>query len=81
MASNRKYMKCIIIAGSSRKDGDTAKLVANIRAINNADVVDLNDLQFSYYDYEHDNREDDFISSMRKWIAEYDTFIYVTPVY
>ena len=74
-------MKCIIIAGSSRKDGDTAKLVANIMAVNNADVVDLNNLQFSYYDYEHHNREDDFIPSMRQWVVEYDTFIYVTPVY
>jgi multimeric flavodoxin WrbA len=78
---NRKYMKSIIIAGSSRKDGDTAKLVANIKAVNNGDTVDLNELQFSYYDYAHLNRDDDFIPSMRQWIAEYDTFIFVSPVY
>ena len=49
--------------------------------MNNADTVDLNELQFTYYDYAHHNRDDDFISSMRHWIAEYDTFIFVTPVY
>lgn len=74
-------MSAVIISGSSRNDGDTI-ILANIMMKNGRlDHLDLNDYAISYYDYEHQNRGDDFIPLMEKLIAEYDTFIFLTPVY
>jgi len=74
-------MKKVIIAGSSRKDGDTEKLVNQLADLSGWDVIDLNDYQFGYYDYEHLNRDDDYLGLMQKLIAEYDVFVFATPVY
>lgn len=74
-------MKIAIIAGSSRNDGDTTKLVQHITKLTRADVYDLNGYQFSYYDYEHLNKGDDFLPLIRKIIEENDTLVFVSPVY
>lgn len=39
--------KVVIIIGSSRKDGDTKKLINRIIEISNFDRIDLNDYQFT----------------------------------
>lgn len=74
-------MKKLIILGSSRKDGDTKKIVDELISISGWDVIDLNDYNFSYYDYEHKNLDDDYLPLMRKIIANYDVLIFATPVY
>ena len=75
-------MKTIIILGSSRNGGDTAKIVNEvIENSKNWDVINLNDYEIGYYDYEHKNKEDDYLPLMKKIIAEYDNFIFATPVY
>ena len=74
-------MKKIIIQGSSRKDGDTEKVVAELIRHSKWDRIDLNDYNFSYYDYEHLNKDDDFIELMKKLLSDYEFFILVTPVY
>jgi multimeric flavodoxin WrbA len=75
-------MKTVIIIGSSRKGGDTAKIVDEIMSeSNNWDLIDLNDYEIGYYDYEHKNREDDFLTLMKELISEYDNFVFATPVY
>ena len=74
-------MRTLIILGSSRKDGDTKKVVDNLIEISGWDMIDLNDYQFSYFDYEHLNIDDDFIPLMRKVTDEYDVIIFATPVY
>ena len=43
--------------------------------------VDLNDYDISYYDYQHKNRNDDYLSLMKYLIDRYDTLIFVTLVY
>lgn len=73
-------MKTVIILGSSRSDGNTAKIVELFRSTFEADLIDLAKLNISYYDYEHRNRDDDFLPTMRK-ILEYDLVIFATPVY
>ena len=73
--------KVVIIIGSSRKDGDIKKLIDKVLAIQNIDTIDLNDYQFSYYDYEHKNAGDDYLSLMKDLIEKYDTFLFATPVY
>ena len=74
-------MKVVIISGSARKDGDTSKIVDILTSCLDSFHVDLNDYKISYYDYEHQNRCDDFIPLMRQLVDEYDVFLLVTPVY
>ena len=74
---NRK----VIIVGSSRNIGNTSKITEAISNQFNIDVINLNNYQFSYYDYESKNREDDFLLLMRTIISNYDTLIFATPIY
>jgi len=74
-------MKKLIILGSSRKDGDTRKIVDKLIGISGWDCIDLNDYNFGYYDYEHKNLDDDYLPLMRKIIVTYDVLIFATPVY
>lgn len=74
-------MKVIVIVGSSRNDGDTADLTDELIRQSGWDMINLNDYDFSYYDYEHNNRNDDYLALMREIIEKYDTLIFATPVY
>ncbi len=74
-------MKTLIILGSSRSNGETATIIQQLKTYTNWDIIDLNDYQFSYYDYEHKNLDDDFMPLIKRIISEYDTFIFATPVY
>lgn len=73
--------KTVIILGSSRSNGDTAKVVQQLQQIIHCDMVDLNDYAISYYDYEHANKEDDFLPLMKRIINDYQNVIFATPVY
>lgn len=74
-------MKGVIIVGSARRDGDTARLVQMLAQLSGWPVVDLNDYNISHYDYGHTNREDDYLNLMRALIGEYELFLLATPVY
>ena len=74
-------MKTVIIIGSSRKDGDTSKMVGELIKQSNWDCIDLNDFDIGYYDYEHKNKNDDYLPLMKDLINGYDTLIFATPVY
>ncbi|OIQ15609.1 MAG: FMN reductase [Flavobacterium sp. MedPE-SWcel] len=71
----------VIIVGSSRSDGNTTRIVNTIAKQNNIDIIDLNDYDFSYFDYKSRNIDDDFLPLIRKVIDSYDTFIFATPIY
>lgn len=73
-------MKTLIIQGSSRGSGNTSKIVELVLAELAADVVDLSLKNISAYDYEHANRNDDFLPLMRE-VVQYDLIILATPVY
>jgi multimeric flavodoxin WrbA len=73
--------KKVIIMGSSRNSGNTSKIVDAIASQFQIEVINLNDYQFSYYDYESKNREDDFLPLIKSIIEKYDTLIFATPVY
>lgn len=74
-------MNKLVILGSSRKDGDTKKIVDQLIAFSKWDFIDLNDYNIGYYDYEHKNLDDDYLSLMQKIIRNYDVLIFATPVY
>jgi len=71
----------VIILGSSRKDGDTKVVVNQLLALSGWDLIDLNDYDISYYDYEHRNAGDDYLLLMRRLIEKYEVMIFATPVY
>ncbi len=73
-------MNKIIIFGSARSFGNTRKAVNEILNNTMIDLVDLNNLNISPFDYEHKNKNDDFIPLMENVIT-YDTIIIATPVY
>jgi multimeric flavodoxin WrbA len=74
-------MKKLVIVGSSRNDGDTANLTKQLIDQSKWDLVNLNDYEFSYFDYEHENRNDDYLDLMKKIVKKYETLIFITPVY
>lgn len=74
-------MKKVIILGSSRKNGDTKKVVTELRRISSWDLIDLTDSNISHFDYEHLNRSDDFIDLLKRITDNYDVLIFATPVY
>ncbi|KQX08750.1 flavodoxin family protein [Flavobacterium sp. Root420] len=73
--------KKVIILGSSRKNGNTTKIVDEISKEHEIDVINLSDYNISYYDYESKNKEDDFLPLIRRILEEYDTLIFATPIY
>lgn len=74
-------MRVIVIIGSSRKDGDTATLTKELINQSKWDLLDLNDYNISNFDYTHENRNDDYLTLIKKIIEEYDIMIFATPIY
>ena len=74
-------MKTVVIVGSSRNDGDTTALTDELIQKSRWDLIDLNDHEFSYFDYDHKNKDDAYLKLMSRIIEEYDTLIFATPVY
>ena len=69
--SRLEKMKTVIIIGSSRKGGDTTRIVDRFLGKSNWDLIDLNDYEIGYYDYEHNNRDDDYLPLMKELIEKY----------
>ena len=73
-------MKKIVIVGSSRNDGDASNLTKRLIEKSKWDLINLNDYEFSYFDYEHKNRNDDYLNLMREIVKKYEMLIFITPV-
>lgn len=73
--------KSVIIIGSSRVNGNTTRIATEIAKQHQLDSINLSDYNFSYYDYESKNREDDFIELIKGILEKYETLIFATPVY
>lgn len=71
----------VVIAGSSRNDGDTKSLTNELISKSNWELIELNNYDFSYFDYKHENRSDDYLTLIKQIIEKYDTMIFATPVY
>ncbi|MDU0354050.1 NAD(P)H-dependent oxidoreductase [Paraglaciecola aquimarina] len=73
-------MSSVIILGSSRSDGNTAKLVAQFSTQISAEVVDLSSYNILPYDYEFQNQNDDFLPLIDRLLT-FDRLILASPVY
>lgn len=70
----------LVLFGSSRSNGKTREAVTKIFDGIAHEFVDLSALSMSHYDYEHTNRDDDFLSVARM-MATHSNIFFCTPVY
>lgn len=79
--NNRINSNPLIIFGSSRSNGDTLRAV---RAVfddsTSIPFIDLSRMNLSYYDYDHKNSDDDFLTIAENMI-QHNPIILATPVY
>jgi len=73
-------LSTIALFSSSRRGGNTGRLIDRIASELNIEVVDLGSLRMSAYDYEHLNRNDDFEPLVRH-VLGHDQIIFATPIY
>jgi multimeric flavodoxin WrbA len=73
-------LSTIALLSSSRRFGNTGRLIDRIALALSIEVVDLAGLRISPYDYDHDNRHDDFEPLMRRALA-HDQIVFATPIY
>ena len=70
----------VAIFASSRRRGNTGQFIDWIGSELDINIIDLSERKLSPYDYEHKNRDDDFIPIMNE-ILGYEKIIFSTPVY
>ena len=73
-------MKFAIVLGSSRSDGNTARLSNYLSERLDAKFIDLNTTNISAFDYKHRNINDDFVGLVES-LVQCSHIIFATPVY
>ncbi|GLR77182.1 flavodoxin family protein [Aliivibrio sifiae] len=73
-------MKVAIVLGTSNGDGNTRKLSDKIKLATDATVFDLSDYNISFYDYLHENKNDDFLPLIHE-LSVFDHIVFASPVY
>jgi multimeric flavodoxin WrbA len=73
-------LSTIALFSSSRRRGNTGRLIDRIALELSIEVVNLTTLRMSAYDYDHLNRNDDFEPLMRH-VLTHDQIIFATPIY
>ena len=71
----------VIIQASAQSFGNTYKIINYLNKNNNYDVIDLATKNIGHFNYNYENANDDFLPLIEKIIHQYDTIIFVTPVY
>ncbi|MET0355223.1 MAG: flavodoxin family protein [Cellvibrio sp.] len=69
-----------IIYGGSHKHGNTMQVVDAVAQKLSADIFDVSDYEISFYDYEHKNRDDNFLPLIET-LLKYDCWVFASPVY
>lgn len=72
--------KAIALFGSSRRNGNTGRLIDWVAGELGIDVVDIGGKNISAFDYEHKNIGDDFVPLMERTI-DHQHIIFASPVY
>ena len=73
--------KTLIIKGSSRKEGNTQKVIHRLNENDDFEVIDLLDYNIGPFDYDFNNRSDDYLPLMENILEKYANLLFVTPVY
>jgi multimeric flavodoxin WrbA len=70
----------IALFASSRRNGNTGRLMDAVAERLGIEVVDLSEARISPYDYEHRNRNDDFEPLIER-VLNHEQVIFASPVY
>ena len=73
-------LSTMALFSSSRRHGNTGRLIDRIARELDIEVVDLTTLRMSSYDYDHLNRNDDF-EPLMKHVLTHEQIIFATPIY
>jgi multimeric flavodoxin WrbA len=73
-------LSTIALFSSARRHGNTGQLIDRIASDLKIEVVDLDRLRLTPYDYDHRNRDDDFEPLMRRVLA-HDQIVFASPIY
>ncbi|MFY7671688.1 flavodoxin family protein [Tenacibaculum sp. MEBiC06402] len=73
--------KTVIIKASSRFEGNTKKVINYLNTNSDFDVIELLDKRIGHFNYNFENKDDDFIPLMEEIIKKYETIVFATPVY
>ena len=71
----------VIIQASSRSNGNTAIAVEFLKTQTNYDVIDLKTKEINHFDYEFNNKDDDFNALFKEIASNYEVIILTTPIY
>lgn len=72
--------RTIALFASSRRYGNTGQFMDRIALDLNIEVVCLDNLRISAFDYQHRNRDDDFEPLMSR-VLSHDQIVLATPIY
>lgn len=72
--------RSIVIQASARPEGDSSLIAQYAAHSLGCPLIDLLNFNFTGYDYQSRNREDDFLPLMRS-LVKCDCLVFVTPVY
>lgn len=73
-------MAVSVLVAASRQNGNTVALVSSLVTSLPATVINLSEKQLSYFDYEHGNKQDDFLPMISELLGS-DVIVFATPVY
>ncbi len=73
-------MKIAVILGTSKSDGNTRKLADSFVEQSGAKLFDLSNFNVSFYDYSHENENDDFLPIIHELLS-FDHLVFASPVY
>ncbi|HHX8566559.1 NAD(P)H-dependent oxidoreductase [Vibrio sp. RM-44-3] len=73
-------MNIAVILGTSKTDGNTRKLVDSFVEQSGAKLFDLTNFNISFYDYSHENKNDDFLPIIHELLS-FDHLVFASPVY
>ncbi len=73
--------KGVIILGSSNSNGETFKISEYVSLQTGFPIIDLKTKEILPFDYDFNNRSDDFFGLFETIVNEYDLLIFATPVY
>ncbi|MFW1086153.1 flavodoxin family protein [Vibrio parahaemolyticus] len=73
-------MNIAVILGTSKSDGNTRKLADSFVDQSGAKLFDLSNFNVSFYDYSHENKNDDFLPIIHELLS-FDHLVFASPVY
>ena len=70
----------VILLGSARRDGDTRMMAERLATLSGMAVINLNDYEIGFFEYDNYDRGDDFLGLIET-LLKYDLLVFASPVY